>query len=151
MSLALSVCLLVASCLNHGNIIEQRKTKEGSMRGELGTWGLKAVRGRGGCYNASPNSRSVCVSAAAVIAWRCTYLLFLSLLGHVALLQAHGAEKVSEVAKQGDDAKAHVCHDGDVHGRLLKDLMPEPLGRPCGPCGPGAVLLHGRRERERAT
>lgn len=38
-----------------------------------------------------------------------TYLLFLSFLGNVALLQTHSSEEVSEVAKQGDNAKAQVC------------------------------------------
>lgn len=87
--------------------------------------------------------RNHSVSMAVVTARR-TYLLFLSLLGDVALLDAYGAEEVSEVAKQGDDAKAQVCHDGDIHGRLFKDLMPEPPGRPSGPW---AILLHGKRAK----
>lgn len=53
--------------------------------------------------------------------WTC--LLFLSLLGKVALLQANGSQEISEVAKQSDNAKAQVRHHGHVHGRLLKGLL----------------------------
>lgn len=51
-----------------------------------------------------PNNMPVCTMLNGV-----TYLLFLSFLGNVALLQTHSSEEVSEVAKQGDNAKAQVC------------------------------------------
>ena len=59
-----------------------------------------------------------------VVCGRYSYLQFLPLLGDVTLLQAHGPEEVSEVAEQGDDAKAQVGHDSHVHGRLFKGLVP---------------------------
>lgn len=63
--------------------------------------------------------------------WTC--LLFLPLLGEVALLQADGSQEISEVAKQSDDAVAQVRHHGHVHGCLLKGLLfvlPGGVGAP---------------------
>lgn len=71
-----------------------------------------------------------------------THLLLLSLLGKVTLLQAYSPQKVSEVAKQCDDAEAHICHDGHVHGRLLIGLLARlPGARPI----PSAVSLYKNR------
>lgn len=68
--------------------------------------------------------------------WTC--LLFLSLLGEVALLQANGSQEISEVAKQSDDAKSQVRHHGHVHGRLLKGLL---LALPGGGSCPRDISL----------
>lgn len=72
--------------------------------------------------------------------WTC--LLFLSLLGEVALLQANGSQEISEVAKQSDNAVAHVRHHGHVHGRLFKGLL---LVLPGGGAGPRDISLFKER------
>lgn len=80
----------------------------------------------------------------AVLIAHSTYLLFLSFLSKVALLQTHSSEEISEVAKQGDNTKAKVCEDSHVHGCLFKKLMPVPPG--CDTV-PWTVLLCKERPR----
>lgn len=75
-------------------------------------------------------------TAVRIAHWTC--LLFLSLPGEVALLQANGSQEISEVAKQSDDAVAHVRHHGHVHGSLLKGLL---LVLPGGGTGPRDISL----------
>lgn len=58
----------------------------------------------------------------------CTYLLFLSFLSNMALLQAHSSEEVSEVTKQGDNPITQVCHHRHIHGWLFKRVMAELPG-----------------------
>lgn len=79
-----------------------------------------------------------------------THLLLFSFLGDVALLDAHGSQEVPEVAEQGDDAVAYVGHDGHVHGRLLKGLMPGvPLGADTDPRA--MFLLNNRSKTDNIT
>lgn len=51
------------------------------------------------------------------------YLLLLSLASNMALLNVPVAEKVSEVAKDGEDAVAHVGQHGHQERSLLKVLQ----------------------------
>lgn len=50
------------------------------------------------------------------------YLLFLSLPGHVTLLDVPLAQEVSEVAEDGEDAVAHVGEHSHQQRGLLKRL-----------------------------
>ena len=53
------------------------------------------------------------------------YLLLLSLLGDVALLEADGSKEVPQVAEQGDDPEAQVREDGHME-RGLFEALPVP-------------------------